>query len=476
MKDFSYKFIIKLLAGPLLLFTIIYLPLEGLDPKGQLCLAVYGWVIIWWVLQPVPWAATSFLPLILFPVLGVADITATAGMYGQRVVFSMIAILLLGEAVRKSRVGERIALFLMSLPIIKNSVLRFMLIYMICAYMLGAIIAAACIPIMVPIGMATIEYIRKAYEEKGQSITTRKMSIFVALGVFYASVAGGMLLITRSHNIVAVGLMEELTGYTFNFLQWIEVGFIPGTTGVFLSFLILLMFYRPEVSVIPGGQEYFKEKRKQLGKMKLAEVNALIAIGGLITLWMLPSFIKIQWLNFYTVAVIGMLFLFILPSDLKKKEALVSAKDLMNLNWNVVWLVAGGVGLASMASKLGVMAWVSSLLSGMSATVFVVLSGLGTAILTNFLSGTATVTMVSTIMFGIATDIGVHPGIIARIIPAAATGVIFPWAGLAAGIAFATGHLTIGEMAKTGVIFTFMLLIVISLGSLVLVPLFVPLP
>ena len=157
MKDFSYKFIIKLLAGPLLLFVIIYLPLEGLDPKGQLCLAVYGWVIIWWVLQPVPWAATSFLPLILFPVLGVADITATAGMYGPRVVFSMIAILLLGEAVRKSRVGERIALFLMSLPIIKNSVWRFMLIYMICAYILGAIIAAAVIPIMVPIGMATIE-------------------------------------------------------------------------------------------------------------------------------------------------------------------------------------------------------------------------------------------------------------------------------------------------------------------------------
>jgi len=472
MRYFDYKYFIKLLAGPIVLFVIMYLPLEGLNPKAQLCLAVYGGVIVWWMFQPIPWAATSFLPLILFPLLGIADFKTTAGIYGQSVIFLLMAVLLLGEAIKKSGLGTRFALSLMSLTIIKGSVLRFMFIYMVCTYLLASVTSLAAIPIMVPIGLATVEHIEKAYEAKGHRIGTKKLRVFVVLAALYAIIGGNIATIIHPHAILATGLLEELTGYTVTFLQWTKVGLPLGTMGVFLSFLILRVLYKPEVSEIPAGQEYFREKKEQLGKIKLAERNVLIVLVVLIILWILPSFIIIEWLSLWSVAILGMLLLFILPSNLEKKEALVSAKDLANINWNIIWLVAGGVGLAGMATELGVMDWASSMISDVAWPVLVVISGFGTGILTNFLSGVATATTMSTIVFAISADIGLHPAVLVRIIPASAVGIVFPWAGAAAGTTFAIGRIEMSDMIKTGIIVTIMYIILVTLGSIILVPLF----
>ncbi|MCH8268761.1 MAG: anion permease, partial [Acidobacteria bacterium] len=67
------KLFAKFASGPLAFLLLYMLPLEGLEPKAQLVMAVFGWVILWWMTQPVPWAVTSFLPLILFPFLRVMN-------------------------------------------------------------------------------------------------------------------------------------------------------------------------------------------------------------------------------------------------------------------------------------------------------------------------------------------------------------------------------------------------------------------
>jgi sodium-dependent dicarboxylate transporter 2/3/5 len=472
VRNFDPKYIIKLLVGPLVLLIIALLPFDGLDYRGQLCLGVYSWIIIWWMLQPVPWAVSSFIPLFLFPALGVATFKESAAMYGQGVVFFIIVILLLGEAIKKSGLGARFALSIMSVRIIKGSVLRFMFIFMFCTYILSWVISTASISIMVPIGIATIDYITHAYEEKGQSITTRKMAVFVSLGALYARVAGSMAVVTALvHNVIAVGLMEEISGYSINFVQWSEVGFILSTIAVVLSFFVLRLFYKPEVSSIPAGREFFEVQKKQLGKWKILEINALIVLGVLVILWVLPTFVNIEWLDLWTAAMIGLPLLFILPSNPETGERLVSASDFMHLNWNVIWLVGGGVGLAGMATKLGVMTWVASMLSETAEPVLLVISGIGTAVLTNFLSGTASVTSMSTIMFAVVANTGINPAVVAHVIPAAAVGVVFPWAGMAAGVTFATGHFSIKQMFQTGIVFTIILITMATLGSMLLVPL-----
>ena len=61
-KGFTY--LIKLLAGPIvfaLLAFVIHFP--GMEQNAQNVLGIFGWMIVWWATQPIPWMPTCLLPL-----------------------------------------------------------------------------------------------------------------------------------------------------------------------------------------------------------------------------------------------------------------------------------------------------------------------------------------------------------------------------------------------------------------------------
>ena len=66
--------------------------------------------------QPViPWGITAMLPLALFPMLGVMSFKESAAIYCQSVLFLLLAIFLIGQAIKKHGSGERIALTFLSM-------------------------------------------------------------------------------------------------------------------------------------------------------------------------------------------------------------------------------------------------------------------------------------------------------------------------------------------------------------------------
>ena len=60
---------------------------DGLSEQGVAVFAVASWVGIWWVTEAVPIAVTAILPVVLFPLSGALDITATTTAYGHKYVF-----------------------------------------------------------------------------------------------------------------------------------------------------------------------------------------------------------------------------------------------------------------------------------------------------------------------------------------------------------------------------------------------------
>jgi di/tricarboxylate transporter len=105
-----------------------------------------------------------------------------------------------------------------------------------------------------------------------------------------------------------------------------------------------------------------------------------------------------------------------------------------------------------------------------SAAALPWLAGVVTPILSHLTSGTATTSMVSTVMFPIANDLGYNSAVLARIIAGTAMAVSVPWAGAAAGTAFGSGSIRFGMMFKTGILATVLTVIVITILSIVLVP------
>ena len=70
------------LLGPMVFVAILMSPAPtGLTPPAQRLLAVTLWMAIWWVTQAIPIAATSLLPLALFPLFGIQSAKTVSQLY-----------------------------------------------------------------------------------------------------------------------------------------------------------------------------------------------------------------------------------------------------------------------------------------------------------------------------------------------------------------------------------------------------------
>ena len=80
---------IALIGAPLLAFVLYWLlPSSYISPSGaevafghagRACISVVVWMAIWWFMEPVPIAATSMLPIVLFPLLQVTTASKAMG-------------------------------------------------------------------------------------------------------------------------------------------------------------------------------------------------------------------------------------------------------------------------------------------------------------------------------------------------------------------------------------------------------------
>ncbi|MBI3950988.1 MAG: hypothetical protein HY314_11105, partial [Acidobacteria bacterium] len=69
---------LKFISGPLCFWVVHSIGVQGLPEAGLIVLATLAWVVVWWIVQPIPWGATSLLPLVIFPLSQAMSIQETA--------------------------------------------------------------------------------------------------------------------------------------------------------------------------------------------------------------------------------------------------------------------------------------------------------------------------------------------------------------------------------------------------------------
>ena len=79
---------------------------------------------------------------------------------------------------------------------------------------------------------------------------------------------------------------------------------------------------------------------------------------------------------------------------------------------------------------------------------------------TNLISGLAATSLYCNVFIPVAMEVGFNPISMAMLIANVGLGIMFPWAGAAAGTAFATGYLDMREMVKVGFFATLVLIVV----------------
>ena len=170
-----------------------------------------------------------------------------------------------------------------------------------------------------------------------------------------------------------------------------------------------------------------------------------------ILLWIIPK--EITGINTNTVSMI--------PMGIFAITGVINAKDLQQIDWSVIWMVAGGfaLGLGMNGSGLADVAIKSIPFGSWSPIVILIVSGLICYFLSNFISNTATAALLMPILavvcraMGDKLDvIGGTSTVLLGVAIAASTAMCLPISTPPNAIAYSTGLVEQKDMLKTGLV------------------------
>lgn len=96
----------------ILMISIFITPPEGMRSEAAKALGITLLMAIWWVTECIPIYATTFIPVTMFPLLGILDTGATSANYGHNYVLMLLGGFLevTVDLNQKMVKGEKIAL------------------------------------------------------------------------------------------------------------------------------------------------------------------------------------------------------------------------------------------------------------------------------------------------------------------------------------------------------------------------------
>ena len=168
-----------------------------------------------------------------------------------------------------------------------------------------------------------------------------------------------------------------------------------------------------------------------------------------ILLWVIPK--DVTGIDSNTVAMI--------PMGIFAVTGVINAKDMQEINWSVIWMVAGGfaLGLGMNGTGLADAAIESIPFGSWSPLVILLISGLICYFLSNFISNTATaallVPILAVVCRGMGDKLGVIGGtstVLIGIAIAASTAMCLPISTPPNAIAYSTGLIKQNDMLKAG--------------------------
>jgi sodium-dependent dicarboxylate transporter 2/3/5 len=478
----SRKFGLFLGAALFIIMRLLPVP-EGMKAEAWAVAAVTVLMAAWWITEAIPIPATSLLPILLYPILGVLKPGQATTAYANEVVYLFIGGFFLAVAMEHWNLHRRIAL--QTVRIVGTSPTHMILGFMIAVGFLSMWISnTACAVMMVPIGIAVVSQITglsiKDLHDGGENKKSANFAKALMIGIAYAASIGGVAtLIGTPPNSIMKGMVLNMYKIDISFVQWLIFGLPFSIIMLAVAwFLLTKILFRTGDLKLAGSRELIDKEIQKLGPMSRAE-KSVAAIGILMAvMWISRGFIKIDFFKTYvsdtTVAMIGAMLLFLVPVDWKKGIHILEWKTAVKIPWDIVLLFGGGFAIANGFQTTQLAHWLSAKLTSLNAlhmVVFVLIIALLVTFLTEITSNTATATLLIPIMGAAAVAMGIHP--FATIVTAcisASMAFMLPVATPPNAVVFGSGYLKIKDMAYAGILLNIFGAILITLMVTYLLP------
>jgi len=472
---------VGLILGPVIFVLMLTLdPPAGLSPAGWRVAAMGVLMATWWATEAVPIAVTALLPIVSFPMLGIASIQDTASPYANKVIYLFLGGFIVAFAMQRWNLHRRIALNILQVAGSNGRSL-------IGGFMLASAVLSMWVMntsttmMLLPIAVSVITVIQKSVDgldEKSQ----RHFQYALLLGIAYAASIGGMTtLVGTAPNALFAAFMLENYGTEIDFAKWMMVGLPLAAVMLPLAWVVLTrVVFVVDFKTAGEGQAEIKRMKTDMGTISVPEVRVAIIFVTMAAAWvfrrLLTKIPGLEALDDSSIAIAGATLLFLVPSGDKRDPLLLRWKYAEGLPWGVLVLLGGGLTLAGAVTRTGLAEWLGNSLQAVSALplpALVLIVAAMIIFLTELTSNTATTATFLPVVGAIAIESGIDPIVVAvPVTLAASCAFMLPVATPPNAIVFGSGLLTIPKMAKAGLALNILGIFLVTLAAMTLAPRF----
>lgn len=436
-------------AGPVAALLVWFLAsAQGLPEPASRVLAAAAWMLVWWIAEAVPIGVTSVLPMVLFPLLGVAGIAETTAPYGSHYVFLFMGGFLIALALEKWNLHKRFALSVLVLA--GGRPRRLIAGFMLSTAALSMWISnTATTLMMLPIALSVLHKVDVARHPK--------FGLALLLGTAYAANLGGIAtLIGTPPNVAMAGVLEEQFDVIVPFFEWTWMALPFSITMLIVVFVLLTRVLTPVSNeTLEGGQSEIRDELQALGAWSASEKRVAVVFALTALLWIGRRWL-VSWtgipLNDTTIAMGAGLSLFLIRSH--AEGALLAWRDTRNLPWDILLLFGGGLTLANALGEADVLKMVAEALAGWDGisrgALVLVFAGVA-LLLTEVMSNLALTVVMVPVVGQIAIQWGMNPLLL--VIPvtiASSCAFMLPMATPPNAIIFGSQRIGMKQMASVG--------------------------
>ncbi|XP_048078204.1 Na(+)/dicarboxylate cotransporter 3 isoform X5 [Ursus arctos] len=510
-KVWSARRLLVLLFAPLALLPVVF----ALPPKEGRCLFVILLMAVYWCTEALPLSVTALLPIILFPFLGILPSSKVCPQYFLDTNFLFLSGLIMASAIEEWNLHRRIALKILMLVGVQPA--RLILGMMVTTSFLSMWLSnTASTAMMLPIASAILKSLFSQKEaQKDLNWQSDENAVAVRRNGLHPVPTEMQFLASTEDkdcpeaeaplDLVADCKKEEeyrrniWKGFLISIPYSASIGGTATLTGTAPNLILLGQLkrgWRKKKSEIKTDAEdraraVIREEFQNLGPIKFAEqaVFTLFCMFAILLFSRDPKFIP-GWASLFTpgflsdavtgVAIVTILFFF--PSqrpsfkwwfDFKasnaETEPLLTWKKVQDtVPWNIILLLGGGFAMAKGCEESGLSAWIGGQLHPLESVppaLAVLLITVVIAFFTEFASNTATIIIFLPVLAELAIRLRVHP--LYLMIPGTvgcSYAFMLPVSTPPNSIAFASGHLLVKDMVRTGLLMNLLGVLLLSLA------------
>lgn len=456
-----------------MLFALLLWPAltPGLSPEARRLLATSLLMAVWWITEAIPMPATALLPMVLFPFLGILPMAAVTVNYSDEIIYLFLGGFFLAMAMQRWNLHKRLALHIIRR--IGSSPMRLVLGFMCATAFLSLWISnSATTMMMYPITAAVVAQLEEGASGAPQESRSHLQTCLM-LGIAYAANIGGMgTLLGTAPNLIFASNVEKLfpEGPPIDFIRWLSFGMPVVILFLPIAWLLMtrVLFPVGRMDSAPTREVIAAELHK-LGGMSRGERFTLLIFAGATLAWVfrvdidlgvfrLPGWASALALHKKvtdsTIAMTAGLLLFLIPTDWKRGEFLLDWRTATKVPWGILLFFGGGLAVSSAFVSTGLSVWIGErlqLLAGLPPLVVIVLVCLAITFFTEINSNTAMATIFMPIAAATAQAMQINPlPLMIAVAISSSCAFMLPVATAPNAIVFASGHVTVPQMAKTG--------------------------